>query len=577
MTGVTKKPVVRGLLVDAGPPASVPATPASYPISGLTMDVVDVDHISFYEGNPRRVRNPKYDEIKESIRATGLDNPLPISHRPGDQDGHYIIYGGGNTRLAILKELWAETGDQRFHKVKCRYIPFESDLDAMITHLRENEVRGEMTFIDSALAIQAIRQGLEAKSGEKFSYRRLEDELRNHGLPNKSVALLSRLDAAVLLNPHIPKALQAGMGRPQIERLLKLEKAALATWRFHGNRYGTDQEFRDKVLLPALAGSDSDTWAYEAAEAAVRLRLLANLPQGTDADAVQDSLKQALAGKELKILEPELPPPPQPTPPPAYAPLDQYSMFGGTPATPAPTVHDNGGGTPDGVYIQPPVRNPGPGTMGTVGWDGADEDDAMEDWMPHAHRKEVVVEGSGRWLARLSQLRGRNHELAVKLSNMYVPKGGDSIIKLDIGYGFMVTDAYDTAYLDTLKQRVEARDGDALLAWRHSANLWWFLLEISGMISGDDDLGTTNCPHDLIGQFVLKDSLIYNSDKLDLYAPHIAVWYRLQTWWLKLSDSQLGMVLEMVSNTRAIADIVLQHASEANGSGVWEISTSEAA
>jgi ParB family protein of integrating conjugative element (PFGI_1 class) len=60
-------------------------------------------------------RNPAYEDIKASIRERGLDAPPAITRRPGEP--HYIIRNGGNTRLAILRELWSETKDERFFRI----------------------------------------------------------------------------------------------------------------------------------------------------------------------------------------------------------------------------------------------------------------------------------------------------------------------------------------------------------------------------------------------------------------------------------------------------------------------------
>ncbi|WP_370516873.1 hypothetical protein [Pseudocitrobacter sp. 73] len=65
--------------------------------------------------NPRVTRNPGYDVLKASILARGLDNPPVLTRRPGDEK--YMLASGGNTRLAILNELWQETQDERYHRV----------------------------------------------------------------------------------------------------------------------------------------------------------------------------------------------------------------------------------------------------------------------------------------------------------------------------------------------------------------------------------------------------------------------------------------------------------------------------
>ena len=50
-----------------------------------------------YEHNPRRATNAKFDDIKESIRTSGLRSPLTVTRRPGES--HFIVEAGGNTRL----------------------------------------------------------------------------------------------------------------------------------------------------------------------------------------------------------------------------------------------------------------------------------------------------------------------------------------------------------------------------------------------------------------------------------------------------------------------------------------------
>lgn len=84
---------------------------ASDPVADTPM-LVTLEQLRPYEHNPRFIRNPLYDDLKASIRERGLDQPPPITRRPGEQ--HFIIRNGGNSRLAILGELWQETREERF-------------------------------------------------------------------------------------------------------------------------------------------------------------------------------------------------------------------------------------------------------------------------------------------------------------------------------------------------------------------------------------------------------------------------------------------------------------------------------
>jgi ParB family protein of integrating conjugative element (PFGI_1 class) len=80
-----------------------------------------VTDIRPYDRNPRRSQNPEYDRIMASIRAEGMDQPLVVTQRPGDE--HFTVQASGNTRLRILQALFAETGDPRFTHVHCLFRP----------------------------------------------------------------------------------------------------------------------------------------------------------------------------------------------------------------------------------------------------------------------------------------------------------------------------------------------------------------------------------------------------------------------------------------------------------------------
>ena len=74
------------------------------PISKTEISVT-LDQLQPYALNPRRTKNPKYEEILYSIETVGLDHPPRITRRAPD-DEKYSIRDGGNTRLEILWELY---------------------------------------------------------------------------------------------------------------------------------------------------------------------------------------------------------------------------------------------------------------------------------------------------------------------------------------------------------------------------------------------------------------------------------------------------------------------------------------
>ncbi len=152
-----------------------------------------VDDIRPYENNPRRAANARFAEIKESIRSSGIRNPLTVTRRPGDE--HFIVEAGGNTRLLAVQELWAETRDARFQKLVVLFRPWRSESHVLTSHLIENELRGEMTFWDKATGVVALKARLEAEKGRSLSLRQLEDEMKSLGLSVNTATLAHSLFA----------------------------------------------------------------------------------------------------------------------------------------------------------------------------------------------------------------------------------------------------------------------------------------------------------------------------------------------------------------------------------------------
>jgi ParB family protein of integrating conjugative element (PFGI_1 class) len=146
-----------------------------------------VDEIQPYEHNPRRTTNAKFEDIKESIRTSGLRSPLTVTRRPGES--HFIAEAGGNTRLLALRQLWVETRDPRFRKLVVLYRPWRSESHVLTAHLIENEQRGEMTFWDKACGIVALKSRLEAEQARTLTLRPLEDALHALGLAVNTATL----------------------------------------------------------------------------------------------------------------------------------------------------------------------------------------------------------------------------------------------------------------------------------------------------------------------------------------------------------------------------------------------------
>ncbi|MBE0623472.1 MAG: ParB N-terminal domain-containing protein [Burkholderiales bacterium] len=156
-----------------------------------------VEDIRLYERNPRRAENTRFNEIKESIRATGVRNPLTVTRRPGEK--HFIVEAGGNTRLLAVQQLWQETRDPRFEKLIALFRPWRSEAHVLSAHLIENEQRGEMTFWDRANGVCALKGQLELEKGRALSLRQLEAELKAVGFSVNTATLAHSLYASTRL------------------------------------------------------------------------------------------------------------------------------------------------------------------------------------------------------------------------------------------------------------------------------------------------------------------------------------------------------------------------------------------
>ena len=229
MAELTPQDMAAKLLATGFERSGPSAATLSDPIADTPM-VVTLDQLRPYDHDPRVTRNPAYAEIKASIRERGLDAPPAITRRPGE--AHYIIRNGGNTRLAILRELWSETKEERFFRIACLFRPWPArgEIVALTGHLAENELRGGLTFIERALGIEKAREFYEQESGQALSQSELARRLTADGYPVPQSHISRMNDAVRYLLPAIPTLLYGGLGRHQVDRLAVLRKACERTW-----------------------------------------------------------------------------------------------------------------------------------------------------------------------------------------------------------------------------------------------------------------------------------------------------------------------------------------------------------
>lgn len=232
--------------------------------------------------NPDNPELPAIQSMKISKRrsAPGLDSVPKVTKDPESPEDVYIFSDGGNTRYSILTELYAETGDERFRRVQCIVKPWHGRLQCVIGHLAENDVRGELSFIEKAFGIEKARAIYEEQLGREVSQRELADLLKEAGYPVHH-SNISRMMATIeYLWPWMPNLLNSGMGRPQIAQLIALRTAAEKAWQTFSQNVvlPPEQEFNDVFGGVCRAFDDPDHYSADIFKEELIAALLKAMP-----------------------------------------------------------------------------------------------------------------------------------------------------------------------------------------------------------------------------------------------------------------------------------------------------------
>jgi ParB family protein of integrating conjugative element (PFGI_1 class) len=250
---------------------------------------LEITGIRPYEHNPRRTGNLAYERIKASIQADGLAQPLVVTQRPGESD--YRVAAGGNTRLQILQELHAETGDERFLRVPCLYRHWTDEADVLLAHLKENDLRGELSFLDKACAVVEFKELIAAETGSgEVTQTHLAEVLKARGYGLSQGRISQLLYTVETLLPLVPQALEGGLGRPQVERIRSLDRAARGLW---------EDKVRDDAYEDVFAALcrryDAPEWDIDNLRRALEAEIAER--SGISIHAVSMELEERLAGR----------------------------------------------------------------------------------------------------------------------------------------------------------------------------------------------------------------------------------------------------------------------------------------
>lgn len=237
------------------------ASPAVLPLSEMPM-VLTLDQLRPNPDNPRTSRNPRFDDIKTSIRSRGLDS-IPKVTRDPDGEDVYIFSDGGNTRYQILCELWQETGDDRFYRIQTIVKPWPGRLQCVIGHLAENEVRGDLTYIEKAFGIHKARTIWEEQLGKSVTLRELSDLLNQQGYPIHFSGISRMEDTLTYLYPSMPILLESGLSRSQVIPLLSLRSTAEKTWKIFSPDVSAKRDFHEVFTDTCCLFNNPEVYSFD--------------------------------------------------------------------------------------------------------------------------------------------------------------------------------------------------------------------------------------------------------------------------------------------------------------------------
>lgn len=267
-----------------------------------------VDRILLYDHNVRLGPNPERDRIKASIVASGgLTSPLAVTKRP--ESDQFMVHQGGNTRLEILQELSKETPPEntQFDRVKVVYEIYTNELDIAVNHDRENNLRGDLSFIEQAKG-KVYQFGLFVRHSEngKPSVKDFCRFMREKYGDDVSPELFYRMRyASDTLMEWIPTILVKGrMTLGAIRELISFRKRLQSVWIDH--EFGDKQGF-EAVFYELLARQDRElrrTLSNDTLPADVRLEVMCRVDYAQIRQAFQNELAEmeTVPGADYKLV-----------------------------------------------------------------------------------------------------------------------------------------------------------------------------------------------------------------------------------------------------------------------------------
>lgn len=268
--------------------------------AGLIVDLVPVEAIAMEKlSRDRKVaRDSEIDELKESIRAVGLSNPIQVE---AVGDTYELVQGF--RRLTAYRELHAETGDSAYAVIPAGIIATGETLERLYRKMvDENLVRRNISFAE--MAMLARRYAEDPNTREDTIQAAIETLFGSAGRQKKNyighfASLLDRIGDLLEYPEEISRAL--GL---QLEKVLSSEPRRLSSLRTRLQvqpRTGPAAEVA--ALREFLTAASSAHPKVPAAGAATKTTLRFSSPRGMVRCIASDGRIELRAERDFSSLD----------------------------------------------------------------------------------------------------------------------------------------------------------------------------------------------------------------------------------------------------------------------------------
>lgn len=176
---------------------------------GLITDMIPTDQIrigKLVRDRSRRV-DPEIDDLKTSIRAVGLSNPVRVE--PDGQGGYELVEGW--RRLSAFRALLEETGEERWTRIPASFVPPGETVEGLYRRMvDENLVRKDISWAEMARLARAYAEdrvgGCEdLDQAVNLLFASANPQKRSY--IRRFAALMARLEKVLEYPEAIPRAL----------------------------------------------------------------------------------------------------------------------------------------------------------------------------------------------------------------------------------------------------------------------------------------------------------------------------------------------------------------------------------